>query len=123
MTRVFEFTLALAMALAASTPALAEEGILLPPGFDGTYAPEGMACEGLARIEVKDGVMVGGEFAITVTDIVEHPTDPRKVEASLLNSAGGEEWVDSAALTLTEDGQSLRFDYPDGGSVVWVRCP
>ena len=59
---------------------------------------------------------------ITVTDIIEFPGDPNKVEASLLNEAGGGSWMDSAVLTLADDGRTLRFDYPDGSVAVWNRC-
>lgn len=110
-----------ALALSA-VDARAEDGIALPAGFDGVYATEGLSCGDLGRVEVKDGVMVGAEFAITVTDLVEFPGEPNKVEASLLNQGGGGEWEDSAVLTLAGDGTTLRFDYPDGSSVVWTRC-
>lgn len=117
--------LVLAFVLAQITPraALAREGIALPTGFDGFYAVGGMACDGLGRVGVKDGVMVGAEFAITVTDLIEFPGESNRVEATLLNEGGGGSWTDSAVLTLTDDGQSLRFDYPDGTATVWTRCP
>jgi len=116
--------LSLAVCLAALLPSavLAQRTIDLGPAFSGTYAPEGMACAGLALIEVQGGTMVGAEFAISVTDIIEFPGEPNRIEASLFNQAGGGEWEDSAILTLAEDGQSLRFDYPDGTTAVWVRC-
>jgi hypothetical protein len=122
MIRSTTQSLALAALLAAAAPSLAEDGIILPPGFDGLYAPEGLPCEGSPRIAVKDGVMVGEEFAITVTDLIEDPVNPRKVEATLLNQGGGGEWEDSAVLTLADDGQSLMFDYPDGTRNIWQRC-
>lgn len=109
------------VALIAAGPVLAEEGVSPGPGVDGSYAPEGMACDGLGRIEVSGGSIVGAEFAITITDIVELPGEPNKVEVSLLNQGGGGEWVDSAMLTISED--ALQFDYPDGSVVVWNRCP
>ncbi len=108
--------------LLAASP-LCAEGILLPPGFDGLYAPEGMACTGFSAISVEAGVMTGSEFAITVTDLVEFPGEPNRVEATMLNEGGGGDWEDSAILTLSADGTTLRFDYPDGTSVVWSRCP
>ncbi len=52
--------------------------------------------------------------AMSVTDLIEDPVNPRKVEATLEISAGGGEWTESAVMTLAEDGQSLRFDYPTG---------
>lgn len=115
--------LALALALLTPCVALAQEGLALPTGFDGSYATEGMACEGPGRVEIKDGVMVGAEFAITVTDLIAFPGEPNKVEATLLNEGGGGSWTDSAVLTLSGDGQALRFDYPDGTVTVWTRCP
>ena len=111
----------LALVLTAAH-ARAERAVLLPTGFDGVYAAEGMSCDGLGRIDVKDGVMVGAEFAISVTDLVEFPGEPNKVEATLLNEGGGGEWTDSAVITLADDGQELRFDYPDGSVAVWSRC-
>ena len=110
-----------ALALSAA-PSTAQDAVALPTGFDGVYATEGLACDGLARVEVKDGVLVGAEFAITVTDLVEFSGEPNKVEATLLNQGGGGEWTDSAILTLARDGKSLHFDYPDGTTVEWNRC-
>lgn len=115
-------SLILALMLTAASAARAQEAVALPTGFDGTYAPEGMACDGLGLVEVKDGVMVGAEFAISVTDLVEFPGEPNRVEATLLNSGGGGEWEDSAVLTLERDGRSLVFDYPGGTRTVWNRC-
>jgi hypothetical protein len=114
--------LVLAAVVLSAAPARAEEAVALPTGFDGVYATEGLACDGLGRVEVADGVMVGAEFAITVTDLIEVPGEPNKVEATLLNEAGGGSWTDSAVLTLSEDTQALRFDYPDGTVTVWMRC-
>ena len=114
--------LVLTTVLGLSAPAHAE-GIILPPGFDGDYVPDGAPCTPQHAISVKDGVMVGPEFAITVTDLIEHPTDPRQVDATLLNKAGGGEWVDGAILRLSEDGQELTFLYPDGTETIWLRCP
>lgn len=113
--------IALALALSAAA-AQAEEAVALPMGFDGTYATEGSACDGLGRVEVREGVMVGAEFAITVTDLIEFPGEPNKVEATLLNEGGGGSWTDSAVITLAEGGQELRFAYPDGSVAVWTRC-
>lgn len=113
----------LACALVLLTPLFALADAVSPgPEFNGTYAPEGMTCDGLGRIEVTDGVMVGAEFAIQITDLIEFPGEAKKVEATLLNQGGGGEWVDSAVLTLATDGQSLRLDYPDGSTVLWNRC-
>lgn len=89
MIRPFAPTLGIAAMLATAIPSLAGEGIILPLGFDRFYAPEGLPCTGLPRIAVKDGVVVGVEFSITVTDLAEDPANPRKVEATLWNSAGG----------------------------------
>lgn len=113
--------LALAALVLTAASAQAEDAVLLPPGFDGVYATEGLGCADLGRVEVKDGVMMGAEFAITVTDLIEFPGEPNKVEATLLNDAGGGVWTDSAVITLAEDG-SLQFSYPDGSVAVWRRC-
>jgi hypothetical protein len=107
--------------LATSASRAEVRAVALPAGFDGHYAPEGEACDGPAAVMVSEGVMIGAEFAITVTDLIEDP-DPRKVEASLFNEAGGGSWTDSAVITLAEDGQGLTFAYPDGTTVVWLRC-
>lgn len=121
--RMRSFPISLVTLVIGSLPALAETAsVLLPTGFDGSYAPEGLACAGSPRIVVKDGVMVGDEFSITVTDLVEDPVNPRKVEATLLNSGGGGEWEDSAVLTLTDDDASLVFAYPDGTRTIWAKC-
>lgn len=105
-----------------ASPAIADEGVALPAGFDGVYATEGLVCDSLGRVEIRDGAMVGAEFAMTVTDLIEVPGDPNKVEVSLSIAGGGGEWTDSAVLTLSGDGQSLRFDYPDSSTVMWSRC-
>lgn len=110
------------LALSSATAVRAEDAVALPTGFDGVYATEGLACDGLGRVEVRDGVMLGAEFAITVTDLVEFPGAANQVEATLMNDAGGGQWTDSAVMTLAEDGQTLRFDYPDGSVAVWTRC-
>jgi hypothetical protein len=114
--------LALVALAFTAAPSLAQDAVALPTGFDGVYATEGLACDNLGRVDIKDGVMVGAEFAITVTDLIEFPGEPNKVEATLLNQGGGGEWTDSAVITLAEDGQSLRFDYPDGSVATWTRC-
>ncbi|WP_374427061.1 hypothetical protein [Tabrizicola sp.] len=111
--------IALALALSA-TAAQAEGSVALPSGFDGVYATEGLGCDDLGRVEVGGGVMVGAEFAITVTDLIEFPGEPNKVEATLLNEGGGGSWTDSAVITLAED--ELRFEYPDGSVATWTRC-
>lgn len=118
MPRIRPLTL---IALVAAWPVLAEEGVSPGPGVDGVYAPDGMTCDSLGRIEVSGGSIVGAEFAITITDILELPGEPNTVEVSLLNQAGGGEWTESARLTIAD--QSLQFDYPDGSVVVWNRCP
>jgi hypothetical protein len=114
----------LAFALFLLAPLAAASGDIVSPGadFNGTYAPEGMTCDGAGRIKVTDGAMVGAEFAISITDVIEFPGEPNKVEVTLLNQGGGGEWVDSAVLTSAEDDRSLRFDYPDGSTVLWNRC-
>jgi hypothetical protein len=114
--------LALAVCALSATAALAEEAVSLPTGFDGDYVPDGAPCTPEHAISVKDGVMLGPEFQITVTDIIEHPTDPRQVEATLFNEAGGGEWTDGAVIRLSDDGRELIFDYPEG-STSWLRCP
>jgi hypothetical protein len=114
----------LATSLSVTTGPLGAEvrAMLLPPGFDGGYAPEGESCDGMGRIEVKDGVMVGAEFAISVVDLIEDPVDPRRISAGLWNEGGGGAWEDSAVIALSADGQRLTFDYGDGAPVVWLRC-
>ena len=62
--------------------------------------------------------MVGAEFATSITDLIAFPGKPNKVAASLLNQGRGGEWADSAVLTLAEEGQSLRFDDPDGSTLL-----
>lgn len=104
-------------------PMAMAQGVSLPSGFDGDYVPDGAPCTPEQAISVRDGRMIGPEFAITVTDLIEHPTDPLSVEATLLNEAGGGEWTDGATLILSEDGQELTFVYPEGGEVAWLRCP
>jgi hypothetical protein len=116
------FAAVLAGLLATSATLAEVRAVALPTGFEGRYAPEGVACEALAVITIDGGVMVGGEFAITVTDLIEDKDNPRKVEATLFNEGGGGEWTDSAVLTLADDEQSLQFDYPDGATVTWLRC-
>jgi hypothetical protein len=114
--------LALLVSLGLTAPAYAE-GVILPPGFDGDYVPDGAPCTPENAISVKDGVMIGPEFSITVTDLIEHPTDPRQVVATLFNEAGGGEWTDGATLRLSAGGQELSFAYPDGSETIWLRCP
>lgn len=121
MPQCSRYALLLAMTLAAS--AAGAEGVALPLGFDGDYVPDGAPCDPRNAISVNDGSMVGAEFAITVTDLIEDPVEPNRVEASLLHSAGGEEWIESAVIILSEDGRELTFEYPDGQSMVWLRCP
>lgn len=121
MTRGPRFALVLAATLAAN--AAFADAVALPLGFDGDYVPDGAPCDLPNAISVKDGTMVGAEFSISVTDLIEDPTNPRRVEATLLHEAGGEEWTGSAVLTLSDDERELNFDYPDGGSTVWLRCP
>lgn len=122
MIRLVLVASVLALSLSSATAVRAEDAVTLPMGFDGVYTTEGLACDGLGRVEVRDGVMLGAEFAITVTDLVEFPGAPNKVEATLVNDAGGGQWTDSAVMTVAEDGQTLRFDYPDGSVAVWTRC-
>jgi hypothetical protein len=111
------------LAFVLSAPMAFAEAVALPTGFDGDYVPDGAPCTALHAIAVQDGTMVGAEFGITVTDLVEHPTDPRQVEVTLLNEAGGGVWTDGAVLRLSEDGQELTFAYADGSEVIWLRCP
>lgn len=114
--------LACAALVLSAAAACAGDAVALPEGFDGVYATEGMTCDNLGRVEVKDGVMTGAEFAITVTELIEFPGEPNRVDAALLNEGGGGEWTDSAVLTLADDGSTLQFAYPDGSVVVWSRC-
>lgn len=121
MSLASRFAFACALTLSAGTANA--EAHALPDGFDGDYVPDGAPCDVQNAISVRNGIIVGAEFAITVTDLIEDPVDPRKVEATLLNEGGGGEWTDSAVITLSEDGQELSWDYPDGTSMAWLRCP
>lgn len=116
--------LALALFALSVTAALAEGGVALPTGFDGTYAAEGLPCGTGEPITVKDGTMSGMEWGMTVTDLIEYPNDRDTVEATLLVSGGGDEWVESAVIRRESDGQGqvLVFDYPDGTRTIWTRC-
>ncbi|MGL4234945.1 hypothetical protein [Tabrizicola sp.] len=108
MSRTAFLPLAAAAVVAASGAFAEVAAVELPRGFDGRYAPEGVTCGDALVITVEKGVMIGGDGAMTVTDLIEDPVNPRKVEATLLNEGGGGEWMDSAVLTLAEDGKSLR---------------
>ncbi len=117
------FRLAL-LSLALFAPAALAQGVTLPPGFDGLYAPEGMPCSAVGRIRVEDGSFIHMDGALTVTDLIEFPGEPNKVEVSLLGSGGGGEWTESAVLTLsiTDRDTVLVWDYPDGTRNIWTRC-
>jgi hypothetical protein len=115
------FPLALAALVLSAAGALAE-AVALPTGFDGSYAAEGEACTGASLITVAEGTFLMMDGAVTVTDLIEFPGEPNRVEASLELSGGGGDWTDTAVITLAEDGQSLSFDYADGSRVVWNRC-
>ena len=116
--------LAFALFTLSATAALAEGGVALPTGFDGIYAAEGMPCGTGEPITVKDGTIFGMEWGMTVTDLIESPADPDRVEASLLVSGGGEEWVESVVIRRESDGQGqvLVLDYPDGNRSIWTLC-
>ena len=116
--------LAFALFALSATAALAGDGVALPTGFDGTYASEGMPCGTGEPITVKDGTLFGMEWGMSVTDLIEYPNDPDRVEASLLVSGGGEEWVESAVIRRESDGQGqvLVLDYPDGNRSIWTLC-
>ena len=112
-------------ALALTVPAaLAREGVALPPGFDGMYAPEGMPCSVEGRIRVENGSFIHMDGALTVTDLIEFPGEPNKVEVTLLGSGGGGEWTESAVVTLSvgERDTALVWDYADGTRNIWTRC-
>jgi hypothetical protein len=102
------------------------DAVSLPPGFDGLYATEGTPCGGALsqQITVEDGVILFMDGAMSVTDLIEFPGEPNKVEVSLLASGGGGEWTESAVIELSsnETGQALVVDYPDGNRSIWVRC-
>lgn len=119
LTALIFMTAALSLCLAAK-PVLPQ--VALPDGFDGTYVPMGSTCADALQATVQDGVVLMMDGSIMVTDLIEDPVNPRRVEATLELSAGGGEWTDSAVLTLSEDGTILRFDYADGTSIDWVRC-
>lgn len=116
--------LAMTLFALSATAALAEGGVALPTGFDGVYASEGMPCGVGERITVKDGTIFGMEWGMTVTDLIEFPGEPDRVEVSLLVSGGGEEWVESAMIRRESDGQGqvLVLDYPDGNRTIWTLC-
>jgi hypothetical protein len=114
---------ALVCAVTLSFSAAGADGVALPLGFDGEYVPDGAPCDLRNAISVKDDSMVGAEFAITVTDLIEDPVNPNRVEVTLLHSAGGEEWTESTVMIRSADGRELSFDYLDGQSMVWLRCP
>ncbi len=111
-----------ALALMLAPAALhAAEPVTLPTGFDGSYAVEGLTCaDDVGRVDVRNGVMTGAEFAITVTDLVEYPGEPDRISATLWNEGGGGAWEDSAEIRRLADG--LEFSYPDGSRVLWARC-
>lgn len=115
-----------AAAVSLSTGLAQAEAVSLPLGFDGLYATEGMPCGGAPaqQITVEDGVFTFMDGALSVTDLIEYPGDPNKVEVSLLASGGGEERTESAVITLStnETGQALVVDYPDGDRSIWLRC-
>jgi hypothetical protein len=113
----------LAIALSAG-PALSEPGVALPTGFDGLYAYEGMPCSDDRRIRVEDGTLIFLDGALTVTDLIEFPGAPNKVEVTMLASGGGGEWTEAAVLTLNvgDMGTALVVDYPDGSRSIWQRC-
>lgn len=102
----------------------AGEGMALPTGFDGIYASEGMTCGSGERITVESGTIIGAEWGMTVTDLIEFPGEPNKVEATLAVSGGGGEWEESAVIRLESgvDGPALVLDYPDGNRSIWKRC-
>lgn len=97
------------------------KGISLPEGFDGSYAPAGEACAGATMITVADGTMMDG--AMTVTDLIEDPVNPNRVDTQIEISAGGETVIDAATITLSDDRQRLDFVYADGSVITWNRCP
>lgn len=111
-------------ALALSAPMAFADGVALPTGFDGLYAPEGLPCLGTPRIAVGDGMMRGDDWVMTVTDLIEFPGDPNKVEASLAVSFDGRDTTESVVITLSGSGEgaALVFDYPDGTRNIWARC-
>lgn len=112
------------LAFVLVAPAAHAQGVTLPPGFDGLYAPEGMPCSTEGRIRVEDGSFIHMDGALTVTDLIEFPGEANKVEVSLLGSGGGGEWTESAVLTLsvTDRDTALVWDYPDGTRNIWTRC-
>jgi hypothetical protein len=116
--------LALVVFSLSAPVALAEEGVALPPGFDGLYAPEGMPCAGSGRIQVEKGTFIHMDGAMTVTDLIEFPGEPNKVEVTMLGSGGGGEWTESAVITLsvTDRDTALVLDYADGNRSIWLRC-
>ncbi len=115
--------LSLALITLCAPAAFARE-VTLPPDFQGLYAPEGMPCSTEGRIRVEGGSFIHMDGALTVTDLIEFPGDPNKVEVSLLGNGGGGEWTESAVLTLsvTDRDTALVWDYPDGTRNIWTRC-
>ncbi len=116
--------LALVLLLMSARLAGAREGVALPTGFDGSYAPEGMPCSAPERIVVKDGTMTGAGWSWTVTDLIEIASAPNRVEATLSTGATGDRATESARITLDTGAYdtALVFDYPDGTRNIWLRC-
>jgi hypothetical protein len=73
---------------------------------------------------VENGSFIHMDGALTVTDLIEFPGEPNKVEVTMLGSGGGGEWTESAVITLsvTDYDTSLVLDYPDGNRSIWLRC-
>jgi hypothetical protein len=106
---------------AVAGPALAQ-GISLPPGFDGRYAPMGESCDGVYAITVAGGVITVMDGAMVVMDLVEQPGRADQVVVTLDVSIADYQATETAVLTLVERGQELHIDYPDGTSERWRRC-
>ena len=113
--------LPLVLLLSSAMPLLAE-GVALPEGFAGLYAPEGIACGSDLTIRVEGGAMIGGDGAMVVSDLIELPGTPKRVDVTLIVSGGGEDWTEQAVITRAEDGQSLHLRFADGMENRWTRC-
>ncbi len=123
MTRSIALALCAAFAVPLASQTLAQ-GVDLPLGFDGLYAPEGLPCDGTPRITVKNGTFIGEGWSWTVNDLIEFPGEPNKVDVGLTTRSGGDERTDGVVITLSGDGQGpvLVFDYADGTRNIWRRC-
>jgi hypothetical protein len=109
-----------------------ERAVSLPTGFDGDYAPEGVACGSDMAVKVNKGTFVSGDGEMTIIDLIRSPDQPNKVKVRLLTSRrpikllatggyNGGKWTEWVDITLAQ-GPTLIIDYPDGKRSIWTRC-